>query len=86
MLYLIQNDVGKDKFKNGVSRSGANWVFGGARVDENARVDEKWGYIFYVVHKHTQLISHYPIAINYCLCRVIVAPAVDSWMLRYFVA
>ena len=44
MLYLIQNDVGKDKIKNGVSRSGANWVFGGARVDENARVDEKWGY------------------------------------------
>ena len=44
MLYLIQNDVGKDKFKNGVSKSGANWVFGGARVDENARVDEKWGY------------------------------------------
>ena len=41
LLYLIQNEVSKGILKNDVACSAAIWDLGGARVDENARVDEK---------------------------------------------
>ena len=41
LLYLIQNEVSQGILKNCVTRSVSICVFGGAQVDENARIDEK---------------------------------------------
>ena len=41
MSYLIQNEVSQGILKNCVTRIDAICVLGGARVDENARADEK---------------------------------------------